>query len=417
MIKKIILSISLLISIASLAQEGTASPYSFYGIGDVRFKGAVDSRSMAGMSIFPDSIHLNLQNPAQLASLKMMTFGVGGTYTQSTLKTNSQQSKTKRTTFDYLTVGLPLGKLGVSFGIAPYSSVGYKIQNVVTGTNAQVSRYSGLGGVNKTFVGLGFYIAKNFSIGADLQYNFGKIETTSITYLEGIQNGSREINTSNVTGVTFNTGFAYQAKIAKKLFLFTSGTFSPKSNLNLSNTRIIDVVQLQADGSFSTVGDPYTANVVDATIVIPQKLSLSAGFGLPKKWSVASEITFQNTSEMSNRFNDITNAVYENSTRYAIGGYFIPKYNSFTSYWDKVTYRAGFRHENLGLVINNQSITDTAVTLGLGLPLGGTFSNVNIGFEMGKKGKSSYNLVQENYGSISIGLVFNDKWFIRRKIN
>jgi long-subunit fatty acid transport protein len=417
MIKKLIFSFSLLISIASFAQEGTASPYSFYGIGDVRFKGAVDSRSMAGISVFPDSIHLNLQNPAQLASLKMMTFGVGGTYTQSTLKTTTQKSKTKRTTFDYLTVGLPLGKLGVSFGVAPYSSVGYKIQNVITGNNAQVSRYSGLGGVNRTFVGLGFYIAKNFSIGADLQYNFGKIETTSITYLEGIQNGSREINTSNVTGVTFNTGFAYQAKVAKKLFLFTSGTFSPKSNLNLSNTRIIDIVQLQADGSFSTVGDPYTANVVDATIVIPQKLSLSAGFGLPKKWSVASEITFQNTSEMSNRFNDITNAVYENSTRYAIGGYFIPKYNSFTSYWDKVTYRAGFRHENLGLVINNQSITDTAVTLGLGLPLGGTFSNVNIGFEMGKKGKSSYNLVQENYGSISIGLVFNDKWFIRRKIN
>jgi hypothetical protein len=151
--------------------------------------------------------------------------------------------------------------------------------------------------------------------------------------------------------------------------------------------------------------------------VIPQKLSLSAGFGLPKKWSVASEITFQNTSEMSNRFNDITNAVYENSTRYAIGGYFIPKYNSFTSYWDKVTYRAGFRHENLGLVINNQSITDTAFTFGLGLPLGGTFSNVNLGFELGKKGTASYNLVQENYGSISIGLVFNDKWFIRRKIN
>jgi long-subunit fatty acid transport protein len=417
MIKKLIFSFSLLISIASFAQEGTASPYSFYGIGDVRFKGAVDSRSMAGISVFPDSIHLNLQNPAQLASLKMMTFGVGGTYTQSTLKTTTQKSKTKRTTFDYLTVGLPLGKLGVSFGVAPYSSVGYKIQNVITGNNAQVSRYSGLGGVNRTFVGLGFYIAKNFSIGADLQYNFGKIETTSITYLEGIQNGSREINTSNVTGVTFNTGFAYQAKVAKKLFLFTSGTFSPKSNLNLSNTRIIDIVQLQADGSFSTVGDPYTANVVDATIVIPQKLSLSAGFGLPKKWSVASEITFQNTSEMSNRFNDITNAVYENSTRYAIGGYFIPKYNSFTSYWDKVTYRAGFRHENLGLVINNQSITDTAFTFGLGLPLGGTFSNVNLGFELGKKGTASYNLVQENYGSISIGLVFNDKWFIRRKIN
>lgn len=228
MIKKIILSISLLISIASFAQEGTASPYSYYGIGDVRFKGTVDSRTMAGLSVFPDSIHLNLQNPAQLASLKLMTFGVGGTYTQSTLKTSTQKSNTKRTTFDYLAVGLPVGKAGISFGIAPYSSVGYKIQNVITGENARVSRYNGLGGVNKTFVGVGFYIAKNFSIGADIQYNFGKIQTTSITYLDGIQNGSREVNNSNVSGVTYNTGFSYNTKVAKKLFCLPLELFRQK---------------------------------------------------------------------------------------------------------------------------------------------------------------------------------------------
>ena len=312
---------------------------------------------------------------------------------------------------------MPLGKVGVSFGIAPYSSVGYKIQNVITGDNARVSRYSGLGGVNKTFVGLGFYVAKNFSIGADIQYNFGKIQTTSITYLDGIQNGSREVNYSNVSGVTFNTGFSYHTKIAKKMYFFTSATYSPETSLKLSNSRVIDVVQLQADGSFATVGDPYTADVVNSTIIIPEKVAVSAGFGLPKKWGLASEITFQNSSNVTNRFNDIDNVTYEDARRFTIGGFYIPKYNSFTNYWDKVTYRAGIRHENTGLVINNQSITDTSLTFGLGLPLGGTFSNVNIGFEAGKKGKTSYGLVQENYGSISIGLVFNDAWFKKRKIN
>jgi hypothetical protein len=47
MIKKIIVSACLLLSLVSFAQEGTASPYS-YGIGDVRFKGTVENRSMAG---------------------------------------------------------------------------------------------------------------------------------------------------------------------------------------------------------------------------------------------------------------------------------------------------------------------------------------------------------------------------------
>ena len=65
MIKKIIVSIGLLFSLVSFSQEGTSSPYSFYGIGDVRFKGTAETRSMGGVSVFPDSIHINLQNPAQ----------------------------------------------------------------------------------------------------------------------------------------------------------------------------------------------------------------------------------------------------------------------------------------------------------------------------------------------------------------
>ena len=67
MIKKIIVSFGLLISMVTYAQEGASSPYSFYGIGDVTFKGTVETRSMGGVSVFPDSIHVNLQNPAQYA--------------------------------------------------------------------------------------------------------------------------------------------------------------------------------------------------------------------------------------------------------------------------------------------------------------------------------------------------------------
>jgi hypothetical protein len=46
MIKKII--VSAFLSLVSFAQEGTASPYSYYGIGDVRFKGTVENRSIWG---------------------------------------------------------------------------------------------------------------------------------------------------------------------------------------------------------------------------------------------------------------------------------------------------------------------------------------------------------------------------------
>jgi hypothetical protein len=51
---------------------------------------------------------------------------------------------------------------------------------------------------------------------------------------------------------------------------------------------------------------------------------------------------------------------------------------------------------------------------GLGLPITGTFSNVNFGFELGKKGLQKQ-LVQENYANLSVSFSLNDKWFEKRK--
>jgi hypothetical protein len=37
------------------------------------------------------------------------------------------------------------------------------------------------------------------------------------------------------------------------------------------------------------------------------------------------------------------------------------------------------KYEKTGLVVNGESINDVGLTLGLGLPITGTISNVNIG--------------------------------------
>jgi hypothetical protein len=118
---------------------------------------------------------------------------------------------------------------------------------------------------------------------------------------------------------------------------------------------------------------------------------------------------------LKNRFSDVNNTTFENAVKYSFGGYYVPNYTSFSNYFKKVTYRAGFRYENTGLVIRNESIKDYAYTLGFGLPMGGTFSNLNVGFEFGKRGTAKANLVQENYTNVIISLSLNDKWFVKRK--
>ena len=66
-------------------------------------------------------------------------------------------------------------------------------------------------------------------------------------------------------------------------------------------------------------------------------------------------------------------------------------------------------------MIQNQTIKDYAFTAGFGLPLGGTFSNLNIGVEYGQKGTVLSNLVRENYTNVLMSLSLNDKWFVKRK--
>lgn len=422
MIKKIVVSLCLLISLSALAQEGTSSPYSFYGIGDIKFKGTVDTRSMGGVSVFPDSIHLNLQNPAQLASLRLTTFATGGTYANTKSKTESQEEKARRTALDYLAIGIPVGKLGIGFGLIPYSSVGYKIQTLSDDETPIYSRYSGIGGVNKVFVGAGYQLTKKINIGADIQYNFGTIETTNLSYQSDIQYGSREINTSEIQGFNVNFGATYQTKINSKFSFFSSLTYTPESEMRLGNLRTIDIIQFSTTGTVNVIERLEVEDVDDTTIKVPSKLAIGSGFGQPKKWLIGGEVTFLNNSVITNRFTDIDGSTFENATRYSLGGYFIPNYNSYSSYFKRITYRAGLRYENTGLVIvrpgyEDKSITDTAVNIGFGLPLGGTFSKINIGFELGKRGTTYNNLVEENYFNLSVGLSLSDKWFVKRKID
>ena len=82
-----------------------------------------------------------------------------------------------------------------------------------------------------------------------------------------------------------------------------------------------------------------------------------------------------------------------------------------------MVYKAGLRYENTGLVINNKTITDAAFTLGISLPLKNTFSSLNLSFEHGSRGTTANSLVRENYNLFSIGLSFNDRWFVKRKYN
>lgn len=414
MIKKIISGLCLLFSVVSFAQEGTSSPYSFYGIGDVRFKGTIESRSMAGIQVEQDSIHINLDNPASFSNLKLTTFTVGGTYNLTTLKNDSSSEKAKRTTFDYLAVGLPMGKLGVGFGLIPYSSVGYKINSYTTAEGDVSSRDYGNGGMNKAFFAASYKLLPNLNVGASVDYNFGTIEATNLQFVNGISTGSRELNKADLSGVNFNFGAMYQAKLTKKLALFSSLSYRLESKLASRNTRNIATISYSSGYDYSVVqteGDESFRK----NLTLPSELKFGLGIGESKKWLIGAQISSASKGDLENTYNVDARVSYEKAMKYSLGGYFIPNYSAFSGYFKRVVYRAGLKYEETGLVVNSESIKDKGFSLGFGLPITGSFSNVNLGFEFGQRGTTSSGLIQENYAKFSVGLSLNDRWFVKRK--
>lgn len=425
MIKKIIAGLCLVVSTVAFAQENNASPYSFYGVGDVKFKGTVENRSMGGLGIFPDSIHVNLQNPSTYSSLKFTTFTVAGTTSKTNLKTNSAEDKAGRTTLDYIAIALPFKKIGVSFGLMPYTAVGYRVKDSVQGSSDALYRkreFQGNGGLNRVFAGAAYKISDKLSVGADFYYYFGDIETRSVISLASGTGGSatqyrsREINTSDYSGVGFNVGAVYQTLLNKKYTWVTSAVYTPEATLKNTTVRNVAAITISSSNT-EVVSDEVTINVSDNNVKLPSKIALGTGFGEARKWFAGVEYTYQENSKLSNRFSNMSDSRYENSHKVALGGYFIPKYMSYTSYLSRITYRAGLKYEKSGLVIANQSINDYGVSLGFGFPLSGTIggSNLNIGAEYGKRGTTSAGLVQENYFNLFVGISLNDRWFVKRK--
>ncbi|GGW53684.1 long-subunit fatty acid transport protein [Winogradskyella epiphytica] len=440
MIKKLIVICITIISSAAFAQQGTGSPYSFYGIGSLKFKGTVENRSMGGISVYLDSTHVNLRNPASYAGKNVeafpfdgesrpVKFAVAGTMSDVKMKSNSADAKTNSTMFEYVAMSVPIGKFGFGFGLLPFTSVGYKMDDV-NNDNILVNRFTGEGGVNRVFAGVGYQISNSLSFGVDFNYNFGNIQNTAVEVKytpegELVQYQTREYNRSDLSGLNLNFGLAYKTKISDKLELSATATYAPGSDLNSDNERRISTVALDANDfdvtfeSNSIDVDLEAQNLAETKLTLPSRLSFGAGIGEPQSWFVGAEYTLQNTSDFSNPVFSNQISSFENASQVSVGGFYIPDYKAFSGYFKRVVYRAGFNFANTGLVVKDETIKEFGISFGLGLPVGDRrlFSNANFGFEFGKRGTTNQNLIQENFVNFSVSLSLNSRWFKQKKYN
>jgi len=424
MLKRIFYIFLLFISIKTVGQRTNSSPYSFFGIGQQYSSQTTEQASMGGVGIsFSNAYYLNLINPAANAHLRFSTYTFGITSNDLTIKDFSGSQSSTSTSLSYLSLGFPIGKkAGLSFGLQPNTSVGYSLLNEKPDDNGDVSestRFYGFGGSSRVFGAFGMMLTKELSVGAEVEYVFGKTENNVSNQRVNVTLGTNNNEETTIRGGGLKLGLQYKKELSNKLIISSGATFKLENNLDTNGAGYLY-------SSLSEIPrDTISSTVINGKIISPIKIGLGFGVGKTGKWFTGLEYEFQDALEIQGSLlSTSASYAYGNSNKISIGGFYLPKENSISSYWERVTYRAGLRFETTGLLISKTAtlggfskINDFGISFGLGLPMGKRLSSLNLGFEYGKKGTTSNNLIQENYFNFGLSLSLNDNWFIKRRID
>lgn len=409
------------------AQSDNISPYSRYGIGQIRYAGFTPSLSMGGTGIgFTAHNMANIINPASYSDLELVTFAVGVHSDFVKFSTKNNDAADNYTNLSYLNLAFPLRKdttWGLSLGLLPYSSVGYDISTRGTADGELIDRfYEGSGGYNQAYLGTGFKIGKRISLGANVSYIFGNIE--KVRRLE-FANSANHINTrvsnnTSISDIALNAGL--QLKLISKekenlVFGFIAGI--PKE---MSAKR--DFVTLRYADNGTIIDTVYAQEGQEGNITVPMTMGAGLMYTKSNMWRERDVLNFgvdysmQDWSEYESY--GLTDSL-RNSYRISLGGQYLPDESSQATYFQRMYFRFGLRYHQTYLEINETALQEYGITFGLGLPmkpfgLNRAPSYINVGLELGQRGTTDNNLIQEQFARILLGFTLNDNsWFRKRK--
>lgn len=392
--------------------------YSMYGYGLLSDRATSMQRQMGSIGYAMQSgRQINVMNPASYASIDSLTFlfDIGADMTVLWQKQDNLKERRFGGGLDYITMQFPIWKyIGASIGLVPFSYVGYAFGSEIE-HGAMTNQ--GEGGINQAYLGLaGTY--GGFSLGFNVSYDFGNIindvfstpESTGQTLFEHVM----QIRDWNIV-----IGAQYSARLTRSERLNLGLTFSPKKSIHGQTWATLQETQRESEA------DTIAYMNMSGKYFTP--MSIGAGIGYThersSRWMVEFDFTYQQWSKakysplysLDNPDNLVFQGMHFNDrTRFALGGEFIPKLRG--NYFQRTAYRLGAYYNNDYLNIQGNSLKEYGVTCGFGFhtPEGKTM--INLGFEWKHRKATPMALITEDIFNITLGINFNELWFWQRKI-
>lgn len=411
----IVLLLTILTGVA-VAQNNTNSPYTRYGYGQLADPGSANSKAMGGVAYgLRDKYQVNFANPASYTSVDSLTFIFDGgislqntNFSNGTLKTNAKNSSV-----DYIAMQFRLAKwCGMSIGLMPFSNVGYSMSDYIENkdypTNSASVTYSGEGGLHQVYVGTGFKIFKNFSLGANISYLWGDITHTRS---ESFPLNSALFPLTTQTNIAIKSykldfGVQYTQRFGKKHELTVGAVFSPGHDLN--NESYI----LNQKGNSST-GTTTSQKDTVATFSLPMSVGVGLAYVYDGRLTVGIDGTLQNWNKTTFMNDD---ALFCKRAKFSIGGEYLPNPMG-RSYLAHVKYRLGAYYSKPYYKIEGmRAAEEYGVTAGFGLPIPRTRSLLSITAQYVHVNGKTNAFLDENILRLCIGVTFNERWFFKWKV-
>ncbi len=409
------------LSINSYSQLHINSPYSQFGIGQLSLSNQVYYHSMGGIgyaSSHPS--YINTTNPASNSALlpSSFIFEVGIESNSTTLKTKNLSQTANYTSLNYLLFGFSISKSWkTSFGVLPFSKVGYSVSNTLSIENVGQTKhlFEGYGGINQCYWGNSFKIFKNFSVGVSASYLFGTItKFRNTSFPDSVFVLSSQIDEiSTISDFYFNYGIQYQKKLKNNYKLSFGVTFSNSTNVNVKSNYLSKTFLYNSEQAIEYLTDTLEYSPTKkGNFLLPAKIGFGIALVKSNKWLIEADFDWQNWKKF--KFFDISDSL-QDSYRIAIGGNYTPDYSSFSSYWKRVNYRFGFRYLKSYLELRGNSINEIGFSFGMGLPLRKSNTTINLGIEVGNRGTINDDLIQKNFINFKFGISLHNIWFFKSK--
>lgn len=407
-------------SLAASAQIRIASPYSRFGIGDLSDNNNAWTMSMGQTGLaFWSPYHVNYSNPASYTAFDSLSIVFEGGFNSEfvTLASDYQRVNRNYATLGYLLFGFPVTHWWkTSLGLVPFSDVGYNVVNYeeYPESGTVIRNYSGSGGINRLFWGNGFQLTKNFSIGFNGNYLFGSmLREAMVLFPDSVYAMNFKVDYYvTVNDLSFSTGLQYRGKLRKDLFLTIGGIFAPTFNLSAKTDLFAETFMINSSSGEVPKDTLGMAAGVKGKIVLPMTAGGGFAFEKPDHWMVGIDYRWQNWEKF--RAFDMSDSLV-NSWSVSAGAEIVPKIDNYNNYLARVRYRIGGSYNKTYLHLRGTDLSEYTISLGLGLPLRGMKTMLNIGAQFGSRGTIQHNLIRETYFKFTLGFSIYERWFIKRK--